>query len=221
MRLLLRALLVLVPWRLRRSLLARWFGYQLDPTSHIGLSWVYPRHLVLAAHSSIGHLTVCVHLDKVELKEHATIGRGNWITGFPTTDRSHFAHDAGRRAELIVGEHAAITNRHLIDCTSAVEIGAFSTVAGFASQILTHSIDLERNRQESRPVTVGSYCFIGTNCVLLGGAVLPEKSVLGAKSLLNRAFDEPQSLYAGSPARLLKSLPPDYAYFHRQVGSVD
>lgn len=221
MKLLFRGLLVLLPWALRRPLLIRLFGYRLDPTSHIGLAWVYPRHLVMAAHSSIGHLTFCVHLDKVELHERATIGRGNWITGFPTADKSHFGHDSGRRAELTVGEHAAITNRHLVDCTSAVEIGAFSTVAGFASQILTHSIDLEQNRQASQPVRIGKYCFLGTNCVLLGGSQLPDFSVLGAKSLLNRAGETPYTLYGGVPARAIKRLPETYGYFHRARGSVN
>ena len=33
------------------------------------------------------------------------------------------------------------------------------------------------------PITIGDYCFVGTNCVLLGGSVLPSYSVLAAKSL--------------------------------------
>lgn len=216
-----KALLVLLPWSLRRRLLMRFFGYQLDPTSRIGFAWVYPGKLVMAAHSAIGHLTFCVHLDRVELREWATLGRGNWITGFPTTDQSHFNEDPERRAELIVHEHAAVTNRHLIDCTSKVEIGAFATMAGFASQILTHSIDLERNRQGSAPVTIGRFCFLGTNCVLLGGAQLPDFSVLGAKSLLNSAPSQTHTLYGGVPARPLKALPESFAYFTRSRGKVD
>lgn len=220
MKFVLRVLLVLLPWVLRRPLLGWIYGYRLDPTSRIGLAWVFPRELILGPHTSIGHLTACVHLDKVELGPAATIGRGNWITGFPTSNRAHFAHETDRRAELCLHEHAAITNRHLIDCTSAVEIGAFTTVAGFSSQILTHSIDLEHNRQSSRPVRIGRYCFIGTNCVILGGAALPDFSVLGAKSLLNMEASEPRTLYAGVPARAIKALPPTYGYFTRTRGKV-
>ena len=100
-------------------------------------------------------------------------------------------------------------------------IGAFTTFAGFQSQILSHSIDLAASRQSSQPVTIGEYCFVGTNCVLLGGAVLPDRSVLGAKSLLNKAFTDTGYLYGGVPAKPLQPLPvADTAYFHREVGMV-
>ena len=55
---------------------------------------------------------------------------------------------------------------------------------------MTHSIDLAAGRQASAPVVIGEYGFVGTNCVLLGGSVLPERCVLGAKSLLNKAWTE-------------------------------
>lgn len=221
MRTLLCALLILLPWPLRRRLLERLFGYELHPTSWIGLAWVYPGKLIMGPHSQIGHLTTCIHLDEVRLETHATIGRGNWITGFPSgSDSAHFAHEEGRRSVILIEEHAAITNRHLIDCTSPVTIGRFSTFAGFASQILTHSIDLEQNRQASQPVRIGEYCFVGTNCVLLGGASLPDRAVLGAKSLLNRAYQEGCTLYAGVPAKAIKTLPAEHGYFHRKTGSV-
>ena len=212
---------VVLPWRLRRWVLQRWLGYQIDPTSRIGLSWVFPRRLILEAHARIGHLTVCKNLDLVHLREHALIGNLDWITGFPPGPSPHYAHQPERRPELLVGAHAAITHRHLIDCTATVSIGAFTTFAGFQSQILTHSIDIAAGRQTSAPVTIGEYCFIGTNCVLLGGAVLPDRSVLGAKSLLNKAFSEGCQLYGGVPARPLQPLPvAENAYFRRETGMV-
>jgi hypothetical protein len=39
--------------------------------------------------------------------------------------------------------------------------------------------------------------------------------VLGAKSLLNKAYSEPLHLYAGVPARPIKPLPADWKYFQR------
>ncbi len=183
----------------------------------------------MEAHSSIGHLTVCKNISLLHLREHSLIGRGNWITGFPLERRdsavateasAHFASETDRRPELIVGEHSAITHRHLIDCTNTITIGKFTTIAGFQSQMLTHSIDLQLNRQASAPIRVGDYCFLGTNCVLLGGSVLPDYCVLGAKSLLKKAFVETHQLYGGVPARPLQALPHDYAYFRRTTGFV-
>ena len=219
---LLMASSVLLPWALRRWVLGRVFGFEIHPTARIGLSWVFPQRLRMEAHSSIGNLTVCKNLGFIHLGEHSTVGNLDWITGFPPGPSKHFAHQPDRRPELIVGPHSAITHRHLIDCTDTVTIGAFTTFAGFQSQILTHSIDLAAGRQSAQPVSIGSYCFVGTNCVLLGGAALPDRSVLGAKSLLNKAFTETGHLYGGVPARSLAALPAnEMTYFQRQRGSVD
>ena len=144
----------------------------------------------------------------------------NWITGFPTGPGRHFAHQTDRRPELIVEAHAGISSRHLIDCTARVRIGAFATVGGFRSQILTHSIDLEAGRQAAEPIEIGEYCFVGTNCVLLGGSSLPHHSVLGAQSLLNKKLDEPYRLYGGVPAKPLKELSKEMEYFRRTEGFV-
>jgi acetyltransferase-like isoleucine patch superfamily enzyme len=124
--------------------------------------------------TGIGHFTVAKNLDLLHLKAHATIGRGNWITGFPLGDSLHFASETERRPELVVGEHSAITHRHLLDCTNAITIGRFTTVAGFQSQFISHTIDIAQNRQVSHPISVGDYCFVGSNSVLLGGSALPE-----------------------------------------------
>lgn len=221
MKKLVTILTALLPWPVRRWLLIQLWGYDLHPTSRIGLSLVLVDKLVLHAGARIGNGNVIKGLALVEIGEQGFIGNGNWITGFPRgADSCHFAHQPDRCPELRVGAHAAITNRHLIDCTHRVEIGAFTTFAGFRSQILTHSIDLRLARQHSEPITIGAYCFVGTDCVLLGGAALPERSVLGAKSLLNKAYTEPGQLYAGVPARPVGSLPADAAYFSRTEGFV-
>ena len=220
MKRLLLFLSVLLPWNARRSFLEAQFGYQIHSTCRLGLCWVAPTRLIMEEGSNIGHLTVCKGIDLLHLKANASIGRGNWITGFPLGGSSHFAEETTRRPELILGEHASITHRHLIDCTNSVTIGRFTTMAGFQSQILTHSIDLERNRQTSAPVRIGDYCFVGTNSVLLPGSSLPDYSVLGAKSLLNRAFTDAYTLYGGVPATSIKQLPADYAYFKRTEGFV-
>lgn len=220
MRLVLRLLSLCLPFRARRAFLQAQFGYQIHPDCRLGLCWVFPTRLVMEAGSSIGHLTVCKSIDLLHLKAHASIGRGNWITGFPIGPSAHFAGEPDRRPELVVEEHAAITHRHLIDCTNSVVIGRFTTMAGFQSQVLTHSIDLEHNRQRSAPVRIGQYCFIGTNSVLLPGSGLPDFSVLGAKSLLNQSFTDSHQLYAGVPARPVKNLPSEYQYFRRSEGFV-
>ncbi len=215
-----RAFVVLLPWFLRRWVLVTFYGYKIHPTARIGWSWIFPRELEMGEDARIGHLNVAIHLQRVQLGAHALIERSNWITGFPAGDARHFAHRADREPVLVMGEHSALTKGHHLDCTDRIEIGAFTIVAGYRSQLLTHSIDLEKNRQDAAPIRIGAYCFVGTNVVILGGAQLPDRSVLGAKALLNSAFTEPGWLYAGVPAHAVQALPADAAYFRRADGFV-
>jgi len=220
MKALLQLMLVLLPWRVRRPLLQRLYGHVLHPSSHIGLAWVFPRKLVLASGARIGHLTVVKGLDQLSLGPEATIGRLNWISAYPSGETRHFTHLRQRNPSLVLAEHAAVTNRHIIDCTECVTIGRFATVAGFRSQILTHSIDLRACRQDAKSVTIGEYCFVGTACTILGGSVLPHHSVLGAQALLNKAYTEPYRLYGGVPAADVGPLDEDLGYFTRTTGFV-
>lgn len=211
----LKVLVVLLPWRLRRILLIRFFGYDLHPGARIGLAWIFPARLVMGLGARIGHLTVAKGMDLLTMGEQASIGRLNWITGYPSNRPPHFTHQPERRPVLEMAPHSGITNRHIIDCTDRVSIGSFSIVAGFRSQLLTHSINIATNRQEARPITIGRYCFVGTASTILGGAVLPDYCVLGANTLLNKRFSVTHRLYGGVPAVELNELDPDLPYFKR------
>ena len=222
MRKLLQLLTLLLPWKLRRLALKSWFGYQIDATASIGMAWVFPKKLVMYAGARIDHFTVAIHLDAIVMHEKSKIGRSNWITGF-SSDSNHpafFKHQIDRKAELHIGKHSAITKDHHIDCTNLIIIGAFSTIAGYNSQLLTHSIDVFENRQDSAPIYIGDYTFVGTNVVILGGSSLPSYSVLGAKSLLNKQHTEEWILYGGVPAKAVQHLSKEAKYFFRTEGYV-
>ena len=171
--------------------------------------------------AKIGHLNVAIHLDKISMGKNSIISRGNWITGFPLeTNAPFFKHDNTRKSELIVGQEAAITKNHHIDCTDSIHIGDFVTIAGYRSQFLTHSIDVYQSRQDSHPIVIGDYCFVSTSVIVLGGAVLPDYCVLAAGAVLNKAYDEKWTLYVGVPARPKQSIPRDAKYFSRVKGFV-
>lgn len=213
-------LVVPLPWRLKRWLLARVWGYELAPTAYIGWSYIFPGHLVMRDGAYIGHLNVAIHLARMECGAYSVIGRSNWITGHPV-DGAHFSHRAGRDPSFNLGDHAALTKSHLVDCTDRVEIGAFTTVAGYQSQFITHGIDLIESRQDCQPIRIGAYCLVGSRVTVIGGAVLPDRSQLAAASLLNKPHTAPLTLYAGQPAVAKRALDPEAKYFHRTCGFVD
>lgn len=212
---------VFLPWPLKRWMLIHFFKYEIHPSARIGFSWIYPKKLIMDLNSSIGHFNVAVHLDLITIGNQSSIARSNWITGFPTnTNSKHFSHQIDRKSTLLIGQHSAITKNHHIDCTNIIQIGNFVTVAGYASQMLTHSINIELNIQDSSPIHIGDYCFVGTASTILGGANLPSYSILGANSLLNKSYSLPYRLYAGNPAKEIKELPMDFKYFNRVTGFV-
>lgn len=222
MTILLHILLLFLPWQLRRRALYRLYGYQISASATISpLSFVYPNQLTMEEGARIGALTVAINLHMIQMGRFASIGRNNWITGYPKNSSDHFAHRTERCSRLILGDHCSITKSHLFDCTESISIGAFTTVAGYGSQFITHGIDYQMNRQDCRPITIGKYCLIGTRVIALGGSILGDYSVLGAGAVLAGKQDEPWCLYAGVPAKMVKQITNTAAYFSRSVGFVD
>lgn len=207
------------PWSLKRRLLSWLLGYQLHPKSKIGFSIISVTAASMGEGAQIGHLTVCRGVSRLILGDHARIGNLNWITGWNDPLSRPGCND-GIESALVIGSHSAITHRHYIDCSDRVEIGAFTTVAGVRSQIFTHSINLEVCAQQTCPIAIGDYCFVGTGCIILPGARLPNFSVLAAGSVLRNCFEQEWTLYAGTPAQAKKKIPAHHAYFHRAVGFV-
>lgn len=70
-----------------------------------------------------------------------------------------------------------------------------------------HSLYDTNSRKLINPNTdiiINNHVWIGTRSLLLKGTVLPPNSVVGAMSLVNKTFEEPNSLIAGIPAKVIK-----------------
>ena len=215
-------LIMFLPWAMRRRLLVWRYGYEIDKTARIGKSIIMPRELKMGPKSRIHSGVMCKGIDLLEMGEDSGIASFTYITGFSTADKRWYRHIPDRRCELVLGRSAGITSRHFVDCNSGVYVGDFTTVAGIRSQILTHSIDVYNNRQDAKPVKIGKYCFLGTGCILLPGCVLPDYSILGAGAVLTKAYEKTGCLYAGSPAKEVKSLDVEsIPYFKREKHVVD
>ncbi|MCP2044257.1 acyltransferase [Pontibacter sp. HSC-36F09] len=55
-------------------------------------------------------------------------------------------------------------------------------------------------------IIIGRGAWIAGNCSVVSGAILPAASVLAAGSVLNKAYMESHSMYAGVPAKYIKKL---------------
>lgn len=209
-----------LPWSLRRRLLVALLGYRIHPKARIKCSLVMVDRVDIAEGALIKNLTLIKGLTELILHPRGRIGNLNWISGTPADDPVFFREEPDRVSSLIVGEAASITNRHLFDCSNRITIGRFTTIGGFRSQFLTHSIDIGPCRQTTKPITIGEYAFTGTGVIVLKGAVMPPRCVLGAGSTLRGEFSEPYTLLSGVPAKAVRDLDHAALYFHRKQGGV-
>jgi acetyltransferase-like isoleucine patch superfamily enzyme len=212
---------MLLPWPIRRVFLSRVFQWKIHSTARIGFSFVAVDYLEMSAHAQIGNCNIIRNLNSVRLAEYSKIGTFNWLYGMRKHNPRHFRSETARDPALIIGMHTSITSRHLIDATNTVRIGEYSTIAGFRSQIITHGINIDDCLQETEPVTIGNYVMIGTGCIILKGAVVPNFCVVAAGSVVGHRRYAEYSLLGGIPASTIKSLDPQAKYFGRTVGSVE
>jgi len=210
-----------LPWLIRRWIFQRLFGFVFEKKTYIGRSIILANKLVLREGAVIKSLNFINEIDDIELGPHAQIDSRNWITGLSTKYKHNFTYDSNRQCHLRIAEHARITNLHFLDCTGGISIGKFATVAGIRSVLLTHGIDLEVSRQRSAPLSIGDYCFVGTNCKVLMGASLPNCSMLAAGAVLTTRFDGEYWLYGGVPAKPVKVFGREFKYFSRSHGHVN
>lgn len=202
-----------------RSLLARWLlRARVGSRASIGIALIDANQITLSEGSKIGHFSIIRNIDEVLLEDGARIGTFNWIFG--ARGCNHFLNKSSRISALILRRGASVTSRHILDCTDTIEIGEFTTVAGYRSQILTHSIDILQNTQVCDSVKIGSYSFIGTGCVILKGARFPPNSVLGAGSVFSGSPIEEFVLYSGVPAVEVKKIPETARYMSRTQARV-
>jgi acetyltransferase-like isoleucine patch superfamily enzyme len=214
-------LMMLMPNRVKIFLYNKLFGWEIDKTAKIGLSYLHVEKAKMGANTRIGHLNIIKNLERFEMGECSTLGNMNVVSALPLGSEIHFKHEEGRVQALIMGKHTDIVKNIFLDCNNKITIGDYTIIAGAGTSFFTHSINIERNRQESGPITLGSHSMVGADSVLTRGAVLPDCSVLAANSTLHKAFDQTHMLYSGVPAKPVKELNPEGLFFKRKVGFVD
>ena len=214
MRLLFAAVLIVLPAPLRRLFAVRVLGWEIDPTAYIGRSVILADQVSMGPGSSIGPRNVIRDLDELRLEAGASIATRNQIIGIRHSV-DVFPNARNRRPALILRTGAILTNAHEIDCADRVELGEYASLAGFRSQILTHSLNLVRDRFEAGPVEIGAHSAVMSGCILLSGTRVPPRCIVSAGSVVTTKLAAELTFYRGNPAEPVRALPDTLKFFHR------
>lgn len=214
MRRLVALLLTFLPSRLKRPAARILLGWDIHPTAYLGRSVVMVRHLSMGPGSSIGPLNVIRNLEELRLDAGASIGTRNWITGWPLGSEV-FQHSPDRFPALVLGAGAMVTVAHNIDCCDRVVLGDYASLAGFGCAILTHNLDLVRDRFITGPVELGDHSAVMSGSTLLSGTRVPRCSIVSAGSVVTTKLTQELTLYRGNPVEPVRELPATLKFFHR------
>lgn len=224
-RLLMLALLALLPSFLKRPLYRLFFGYRIGKRVRIGLSIIDARECLIEDDVKIGHLNLIVGVKKLTIGDHVRIGLLNIIRGGDEVRLGRYAEiirmneinsipepDVVNPVEpvFLLGEGSIVTTGHKIDFTDRVEIGRRSILGGRNSSLWTH------NRQRTRPISIGSFAYIGSEIRVAPGGTIPSRCIVGIGSVITGQLTEENHLIAGVPAKSIKELSSDDTFLIEQ-----
>jgi acetyltransferase-like isoleucine patch superfamily enzyme len=114
--------------------------------------------------------------------------------------------------QLVLGERVAISTGATIHCKEAVQVETMTIVGEYSTII--DSVHLRtppgipiQHQVESRPVVIGSNCWLGAGCVVTRGVTIGAQAIVGAGSVVTK--DVPAGWLAlGTPASPVRQLSP-------------
>jgi acetyltransferase-like isoleucine patch superfamily enzyme len=124
-------------------------------------------------------------------------------------------------SNISVGDHSLINRYVMLDDRADITIGSFVMVAaGVTIETHTHPFDdfslpIAYGGRSGLPVTVGDNSVLGYSTVLMAGANVGYRCIIGANSVVTKDIPD-YTVAGGVPAKPIKQyLPPDSGYVWR------
>ncbi|MCV7421970.1 hypothetical protein H7K45_15580 [Mycobacterium yunnanensis] len=207
MRLVLEAIVWMLPANRMKNALLRRFGHQVADSAVIAPNVVLNvRRFEIGEDVRIGLLNVFRGLGLVRLGDHVIINSWNWVSASP---QFQLVDPMAGTLDLRFG--AGITSRHYLDASGTIIMDRHARIGGGRAYVQTHEPDFETNSQTAGRIFIGHHALVSSCAVMLKGAHLPPRSILAANSTLLPTSSAPApGLYAGSPAKWKRELDGEY-----------
>ncbi len=124
--------------------------------------------------------------------------------------------DIGHGSKISVGETGILVFGNNFKITAETSIVSFKEVVFGDNCLLSwnilvmdtdfHSIKDTSGKviNEPTPILFGNNIWIGCQCLILKGSIIPNNCVIGANSLINKELKTKNALYVGNPLQLVK-----------------
>jgi acetyltransferase-like isoleucine patch superfamily enzyme len=117
-----------------------------------------------------------------------------------------------RNSVIEIGANSGISNSSII-CYSSIKIGNHVKIGGSVKIYDTdfHNLDyIKRSKKESdipinNRVIIKDYAFVGAHSIILKGAVIGEKSIVGAGSVVTKSIPDGE-IWGGNPAKFIRKI---------------
>jgi acetyltransferase-like isoleucine patch superfamily enzyme len=208
------AAIALLPSAIKVPIYRRLFGFKIDDSARVGLSVLDVDHLELGPGAQIGHGNILTRTKAVRLDQGAEIGFLNLLRGgdeirlgrFATVLRFNVLNsipdndcEGPTDPRLLVGPGAYVVSGHRLDFSDRISLGKNVILAGRNSSLWTH------NRQATRPIEIGDFCYLGSEVRLAPGASLGPLAILGMGAVLSSQA-EGGKVYVGVPAKPMRDV---------------
>ena len=217
-RLVVMALMAVLPSFLLRSLYRLFFGYRIGKRVRIGFSVIDAGQCTIEDDVQIGHLNFVMGVGKLTMGDHVHIGHLNIIRGGDEVQLGRYSEikrmnqinsipdpDIVTPADpkFFLGAGSIVMAGHKIDFTDRVEIGRRVIIGGRNSSLWTH------NRQRTMPISVGDFAYLGSEIRMAPGSSIPPRCIVGIGSVITKNLADYECLIGGVPAKRIKELSED------------
>lgn len=145
------------------------------------------KHLVIEFKShnckiTIGdNVTLCGRLEVYGKNRTMTIGNNTTVIGGKIMCRD---------ANVSIGNHCLFSREIEIRSTDVHKI---------------YDLDTDQHLNPSKDIKIGNRVWMGIGALISKGSVIQDDSIVGAKSFVNKSFEEKNVIIAGTPAKIIKS----------------